>query len=185
VRFHAFCHLGAAIRAGAVFSHTSGFQVECLQNRQPWDLDRHPAAIRPPLLASLPSELHDLDEAGHPEEIHLLLSFSRGVATEYCRRWREQWADPAPCQVLHLQPEQGPGRDAIKQEEVADWGDAVFVALTKARGPKVDLVRIFSAVPVALAMAIGRSLNASGRVVTMDLPKPPGAGYFVSFDFET
>ncbi|WP_157633619.1 SAVED domain-containing protein [Thioflavicoccus mobilis] len=179
LRFHAFCHLGAAIRAGAIFSHTSGFSVECMQNGEPWDLYRQPAYRKQPF---------NISESGPPAgaaaEIHLLLSFSQTVSEAY-QIWREDQAKTLPVRVISIEPQGGAGRQAIAREDVADWGEAVFHVLSTRRTSRIDCTRIFCAAPVALAMAIGRSLNACGRIVTMDLPKPSVRGYFASFDFET
>lgn len=179
LRFHAFCHPGAAIRAGAMFSHTSGFEVECLQNGKPWDLFRQPSYTRPPIV---------IDERGSPPEkaaeTHLLLSFSRSVSKEY-EDWKAGRSDRSPARIVSIAPASGPGPHAIAEEEVADWGEAVFAELSKARSSGSGPTRIFCAAPVALAMAIGRSLNACGRIITMDLAKAGGGVYFESFDFET
>lgn len=178
VRFYPRCHLGAAIRAGAVFSHTSGFHVECLQGEEPWDLTRQPTFARPPIDIKL-DRLPD-----RPEEVHLLLSLSQAVEGAY-RRWVEVSRGPGPVRVLHIAPTAGPSRDAITREAVVDWGEAVFQALASARSGVSGPTRIFCAAPVALAMAIGRSLNACGRIIIMDMAKPTTGGYFESFDFET
>lgn len=169
LRFYPKCLPGLAIRAGSIFHHASGFSVEVIQNGVPWALDRSRAQASPDVT------VHHEEIGGPSEEVHLLLSFTQNVEPAY-RAWRDA-GQRHPRAVLHLQPKEGPSREAVKEEFVAALGERIAAEMIPAKsrlGLQNPVFRIFIAAPNALAFALGRSLNAVGEVVAMDWDKLTG-----------
>ncbi len=177
VHLYPRCHLGVAVQAGAIFHHQSGFWVDCEQNGATWDINRQPAQVELPCLMA---ETRSPSDAAS-EETHLLISLSRDVQDGY-NAWLRQGPGRTPRHLLRISHKGGPGPAALPAGEGVDWADAIRQRLTPLRTLLSAPLRIFCATPAAFAVALGRSLNAMGRVVTMDLSKQHGS-YFSSFDF--
>lgn len=94
--------------------------------------------------------------------------------------------------MIELQPAAAPGQVAIASEAHAvAWARAVQRTIRKEtfmvgagdrRRPAP--IRIFIAAPNALSVAIGRELNATGRILLMDRDRDTQS-YVESFDFVT
>jgi len=184
------CTPGTAIRIGALFHHQSRFSVVCDQAGSEWDLDRQPTpSAKAPALSIMPAG-PDQDDR---DEVHLVIGLTAAVYDRY-REWRGGATGIPPARTLAVEPAGGPSRTSVPADQVVDWAEYVFrtvrplISAVRAgrspgkAGPPVDL-RIFCAAPAAFAIALGRSLNAAGRIVTMDLLR--GAdGYVATFDFQ-
>jgi hypothetical protein len=177
VVFYPRCLLGAAVFAGAVFHHQTGFWVDCEQGGELWDLNRQPGKLA---LPHLRVEVASQEDAPS-EEVHLLISISRDVRDGY-GGWLRQHPEAAPRHRVLVGHRDGPGPGALRAIEAVDWADAIRQHLAPLRTAPSAPLRIFCAAPAAFCVALGRSLNALGAVITMDLVKARGR-YFASFIF--
>jgi hypothetical protein len=165
VRFYPKCHPAVAVRAGAIFSHRTGFSLEAIQNGSAWDMDLHKARVRPGLrIDSLPVP----GTLPRSDEMHVLLSFTQDVQAGY-EAWQTRYmtTEESPRIILHIQPPGGPGRDSVPRDVVTDLGESIVEILIR-RKKTGDRLRFFIAAPNALSLALGRSLNALGDVSLMD-----------------
>ena len=184
LRFYPRCGLSVALRAGALFHRASGFHVECEQNGELWTTD---SPGEPPSDAVFSPVSRETVAASAPE-LHLLLSISREVLPQY-EVWRG--AGGRDASAVELAPAAGPGREAIRDaDDLAGWAALVprMIAtfhpavITAHPREKEWPLRFFVATPAALAVTIGRQLNAHGRIIAMEWDKARG-GYFEAFDF--
>lgn len=190
LRVYPQCPPGLALGVGTVFVHHTGMSMEVMQNREPWDVDFQPyhppeGGVAQPLVDDLPPGW--LSPTGH--EFHLLISVARDVAPAYLN-WASRVTSESmkPCHVLHVASER-PGNFLLTRENVSDWATFIHHEFSgawenaaRARREKFRrqgtppprdslTTRIFMAVPLALATAFGRHLNARGTIITMDLEK--------------
>jgi hypothetical protein len=169
------CTPGVALRIGSLFHHSTGFSIQCAQGKELWDLDRHELQASCEL-----DQKHDDDKGS--DGLHLLLSFAQSVRGGY-EKWRESSDGRAPIATLELSPVAGPSRFSVSKDEAVTIAAQVVRHIFRTRGMSRKL-RIFCAVPNALAIALGRELNALGEIVTMDWDKDSGA-YFETTRFRT
>jgi|GEM_PF-678133 len=176
VCFHPKCHPGVAIRAGAIFHFRTGFSVGCEQNGNIWDVDEQVVKAEGPFLT--PERTSAPRSNAAESEIHLLVSVSQDVKNGY-DKWREETTGRFS-EWVHFKPKKGTGRDALDERSVVDGALQVAEAILAIAPPRC--VRIFCAGPVAFALALGRTMNTWGNIVTMDYSKMAGT-YFESFRF--
>ena len=175
LRFYPRCGLSVGLRVGALFHRSSGFRVECEQNGEIWSTE---GPGEPPADAVV----EVVEEAVTGPELHVLDSISQEVLPGY-QKWRR--AGGKEGLVIRLAPSAGPGRQAILDaDELAGWAALVPTVIASHRKDPDWPVRFFVSTPAALAVAIGRQLNAHGRIIAMEWDRQR-TGYFEAFDFRT
>ena len=159
----------------ALFHFQTGFSIACEQNGYAWDIEKQPVRTEGPLRVQMQT-----GDVG-ADEIHLLLSVTQSVEQGY-EEWRRSSGSSSALQ-FHFVPKKG------SSHEVLDKYDGVDAALQVAEAilsvpPRANVrrIRIFCAGPVAFALALGRTINTWGEVVTMYYSKALGM-YFESFRF--
>jgi nucleoside phosphorylase len=171
------CTPGAAIRAGAVLKRVAGQRASAIWQAQEWSLDDG---------ADVDGELiQALDGRGFDARDHLclLVSISQPVREAWVR-WAEV-PNRVALRELHVQPASGPSQDVLKSpEQAVGWARRIGQLLKENRPPVHSATSIFAATPGPLAVALGRELNAVGRMILMDFDKDQQQ-YVAAFEFTT
>lgn len=181
LRFTLACAPGVAVRAGCVFHRRTGFRVSAFGA---------PGSVGGSIefRADVPADVVvDSPEYGVGEEVHVLVSATHDTAGLY-QKWRKELSSE-PFVVLRLTPAGGISSTSIRDgAHAAAWASELRAALVAAggeaarRGVTIRAKRLFLAGPAALACAIGRELNAFGRIIVMNHDKGTDR-YVTSFDF--
>lgn len=98
-------------------------------------------------------------------------------------KWRKSSVDREPGVVLELIPAGGSSRYSLSKVDVVPIATRIVHAVLNARRSSARL-RVFCAVPNALAVAIGREMNAFGEIATMDWDKE-GETYLETLTFRS
>ena len=181
VRLAPRCGSSIALRAGALVHARTGFRVECLgPDGEYWDLDPQPVPIDAPIdVLKLPTSSY----SGMGGEFHLVLSVSTDVRGAYFN-WASERNGRSPEVALEIRPVTGPNQSAVDPIEVVDWARSVMAQFRRNIRHGSSLVRLFLSCPEVLAMALGREMNAIGRVIVMEFDNEAHT-YFEGVEFGT
>lgn len=181
LRLYPKCLPGMGIRAGFIFNHRTGFSLEVMQNDSPWDVDLQKVRVRPrvrreeikvpetPPAPDSSQARSGVSTPGLSTEMHVLLSYAQSVRELYLR-WHASQQNLRVRVALEFMPPEGPSRDGVARDEVTDLAELLVEQIIRARRSG-EVVRFFVAIPLALAVALGRSMNALGVVSLMDFDR--------------
>lgn len=171
------CTPAAAIRAGAVLNRVADHSVKVFWQGEEWSLDTAGSAV---------DELtNTLDGRGIEPRNHLCLVVS--IFKDIRPDWL-QWAGNlhrVPFRALHVCPVAGPSQDVLKTpEQAVGWARQIGQWLREKRLPSDNGSSIFAATPGPISVALGRELNAIGRVYLLDFDTERQE-YVNAFEFTT
>jgi hypothetical protein len=122
------------------------------------------------------------EEADNPEELHLVVLVTANGSSHAYNNWRK--LTPGSALPIKQVVVQSPRPLNIQNAgQMNAFATDLHRLITEHR-PSSGTIRLFLAAPISLCVALGRKLNALGRVVLMDHDKPRNT-YFERFTLNT
>lgn len=157
IDLYAKAHSAAALAFGFVFRRTAGFRLKVDQNERLWDLEAEPTT------ADVQISSQEVAATG---DVLLELSMSQPIAPAV-DSWLAQSGTPIALR-LQVVPVGGLGHQSVRDAgHAVAIAQAVRVAVEAARRTHPGAtVHVFDAVPLVLAVCLGRELNVVSPIQT-------------------